>query len=112
MAVSAGAGLMRQPRNTSYRKETGMGDFRKACAASLAGAAMALVLGLSSAGAQGQAKPFDGVPLRVATFGGPWRDDLAKNLAPKIEALGGKVEFIIGSPQDNLRSEEHTSELQ
>ena len=79
-----------------------MGDFRKACGASLAGAVVALVVGLWTPGAQGQAKPFDGVTLRVATFGGPWRDDLAKNLAPKIEALGGKVEFIIGSPQDNL----------
>ena len=79
-----------------------MGDFRKACGASLAGAAMVLVMGLWAPAAQGQAKPFDGVTLRVATFGEPWRDDLAKNLSPKIEALGGKVEFIIGSPQDNL----------
>ena len=51
---------------------------------------------------QAQAKPFDGVTLRVATFGGPWRDDLAKFVAPKIEAMGAKVEFVIGSPQDNL----------
>ncbi len=79
-----------------------MSGFLKACGASLAGAIVALSAGLWTQGAQGQAKPFDGVTLRVATFGGPWRDDLAKNLAPKIEALGGKVEFVIGSPQDNL----------
>jgi hypothetical protein len=79
-----------------------MGDFRRACGASLAGAIVALAIGLWTPGAHGQAKPFEGVTLRVATFGGPWRDDLAKNLSPKIEAMGGKVEFVIGSPQDNL----------
>ena len=79
-----------------------MSGFLKACVASLAGATMALSSGLWTQGAQAQAKPFEGVTLRVATFGGPWRDDLAKYVAPKIEALGGKVEFVIGSPQDNL----------
>lgn len=52
--------------------------------------------------AAAQAKPFDGVTLRVATFGGPWRDDQAKIIVPKMEAMGAKVEFVIGSPQDNL----------
>ena len=79
-----------------------MGIFRKACGAAFAGSIVALAMGLWTPAAQGQAKPFEGVTLRVATFGGPWRDDLAKNLSPKIEALGGKVEFVIGSPQDNL----------
>jgi len=79
-----------------------MGVFRKACGAAFAGSIVALAMGLWTPAAQGQAKPFEGVTLRVATFGGPWRDDLAKNLSPKIEALGGKVEFVIGSPQDNL----------
>lgn len=49
-----------------------------------------------------QAKPFEGVTLRVATFGGPWRDDQVKYIAPKLEAMGAKVEYVIGSPQDNL----------
>jgi spermidine/putrescine-binding protein len=83
-------------------KGDGDGRFSKAGGASVVGAILALVLSLSTPGAQGQAKQFEGVTLRVATFGGPWRDDLAKNLSPKIEALGGKVEFVIGSPQDNL----------
>ncbi len=74
----------------------------KACGASLAGAVLAVSAAVWAQGAQAQAKPFDGVTLRVATFGGPWRDDLAKFVAPKLEALGGKVEFVIGSPQDNL----------
>ncbi len=57
---------------------------------------------LWSVDAAAQAKPFDGVTLRVGTFGGPWRDDLVKYVQPKMEALGMKVEFVIGSPQDNL----------
>ena len=79
-----------------------MSRFPMACAASLVGVIVALSAGSWTQDAHGQAKPFEGVTLKVATFGGPWRDDLAKNLAPKIEALGGKVEFVIGSPQDNL----------
>ncbi len=74
----------------------------KSCRTPLAGAVIAMSALVFAQGAQAQAKPFDGVTLRVATFGGPWRDDLAKFVAPKIEALGGKVEFVIGSPQDNL----------
>ncbi len=79
-----------------------MSGFLKACGVALTGASIAVAAGLWTQEALAQAKPFDGVTLRVATFGGPWRDDLAKNLAPRIEALGGKVEFVIGSPQDNL----------
>jgi putative spermidine/putrescine transport system substrate-binding protein len=79
-----------------------MNRFRKTCSAALAGAIVALSAAAASDGALAQAKPFEGVTLRVATFGGPWRDDLAKYVAPKVEALGGKVEFVIGSPQDNL----------
>jgi putative spermidine/putrescine transport system substrate-binding protein len=52
--------------------------------------------------AQAQGRPFEGVTLRVATFGGPWRDDLVKHVSPKLEAMGAKVEYVIGSPQDNL----------
>ena len=78
-----------------------MGSFFKTYGLTVAGVALALSATWSTA-VQAQAKPFDGVTLRVATFGGPWRDDLVKFVAPKIEAMGAKVEFIIGSPQDNL----------
>ena len=79
-----------------------MNRFRKICGVSIGAAVIGLSAGPWTPAAQAQGKPFEGVTLRVATFGGPWRDDLAKNLSPKIEALGGKVEFVIGSPQDNL----------
>lgn len=45
---------------------------------------------------------FAGVTLRVATWGGATRDALRDHVAAEIEKRGGKVEFVIGSPQDNL----------
>lgn len=45
---------------------------------------------------------FDGVTLRVATWGGATRDALRDHVASELERRGAKVEFIIGSPQDNL----------
>lgn len=79
-----------------------MKDFSKASRLAFIGTAVALSVTLWSTTVMAQAKPFDGVTLRVATFGGPWRDDLIKFVAPKIEAMGAKVIFVAGSPQDNL----------
>ncbi|MEC9345444.1 MAG: extracellular solute-binding protein [Pseudomonadota bacterium] len=45
---------------------------------------------------------FDGATLRVATFGGSWKDSLAEVISPKFEALGGTIEYVTGSPQANL----------
>jgi putative spermidine/putrescine transport system substrate-binding protein len=61
------------------------------------------LLGLGAIAPDARAQQrFDGVTLRVATFGGAWRDIIAKEMAPKFAALGGKLEFITGSPQANL----------
>ena len=45
---------------------------------------------------------FDGVTLRVATWGGLWKDNQAENIASKFEAEGGKVEYVTGSPAANF----------
>ena len=45
---------------------------------------------------------FDGVTLRVGTWGGPWGDMQKKHIKPKLEALGAKVEYVHGSTQDNV----------
>jgi putative spermidine/putrescine transport system substrate-binding protein len=50
----------------------------------------------------GEETRFAGVTLRVATWGGATRDALRDHVAVEIEKRGGKVEFVIGSPQDNL----------
>ncbi|HVO87486.1 MAG TPA: extracellular solute-binding protein [Casimicrobiaceae bacterium] len=45
---------------------------------------------------------FQGATLRVATWGGATRDALRDYVASEIDKRGGKVEFVIGSPQDNF----------
>lgn len=44
----------------------------------------------------------DGVTLRVATWGGSWRDTIQSLVGAEIERRGGKVEYVIGNPRDNL----------
>src|SRR5271168_2727450 len=62
--------------------------------------------GLAAAGAGwpdgAAAQRFDGVTLRIGTFGGLWRDTMDKELSPKFAAVGGKLEFVTGSPQTNF----------
>jgi putative spermidine/putrescine transport system substrate-binding protein len=45
---------------------------------------------------------FDGVTLRVGTFGGSWKENIEAVIVPKFEAMGGKMEFVTGSPNQNL----------
>ena len=47
-------------------------------------------------------KPFEGVNLRVGTFGGPWTKIQQEMLQPKMEALGATVTYVAGSPQTNM----------
>ena len=66
-------------------------------------AARRALLGLGVAFAAGvQAGEFDGVTLKVATWGGSWKANIETSIAPRFEALGGKIEFVTGSPQANL----------
>jgi putative spermidine/putrescine transport system substrate-binding protein len=43
-----------------------------------------------------------GTSLRVATYGGGWRDSIVKFVLPGLIARGVKVEFTVGAPDDNL----------
>ncbi len=45
---------------------------------------------------------FDGLTLRVATFGGSWRDAIHELIGKELEKRGAKVEYVIGNPRDNL----------
>ena len=49
-----------------------------------------------------RAGSFDGVTVKFATFGGKWRDVVEKHVAKAFEAEGGKIEFVIGQPANNL----------
>jgi putative spermidine/putrescine transport system substrate-binding protein len=57
---------------------------------------------LSASGALAQAKPFEGVTLRVGTYGGAWGDAVKSNVGAKLEAMGAKVEYVIGNPAENF----------
>ena len=43
-----------------------------------------------------------GTTLRVATYGGGWRDSIVKFVLPDLIARGVKVDFTVGSPDDNF----------
>jgi putative spermidine/putrescine transport system substrate-binding protein len=58
-----------------------------------------LVLGAAGAGAAGK---FEGQTLTVGTYGGSWKDRICEYICPKIEAEGGKVEFVTGNPRNLL----------
>jgi len=70
---------------------------RKWLKAGLAGAVAASGLGRRVAFAQPAP-----VTLRVATWGGSWRDSLEKNLAGRLAAKGIKLQYVLGNPDDNI----------
>ena len=45
---------------------------------------------------------FDGVTVKLATFGGKWRDIVDQYVAKPFEAEGGKIEYVIGQPAQNM----------
>ena len=67
----------------------------------IAAAAILLACGVVNAQAP-DSNEFKGVTLRVATWGGATRDGLRDYVASELEKRGAKVEFVIGSPQDNF----------
>lgn len=62
----------------------------------------AMALALPGAAALAQARPFEGVTLRVGTYGGPWGEAVHNLVGKKVEAMGAKVEYVIGSPAENF----------
>jgi putative spermidine/putrescine transport system substrate-binding protein len=52
--------------------------------------------------AAAQARRFDGVTLRVATYGGPWKDALQELIGADMEKLGAKIEWDTGAPNQHL----------
>ena len=58
-----------------------------------------VVLGAAGAAAAGK---FEGQTLTVGTYGGSWKDRICEYICPKIEAEGGKVEFVTGNPRNLL----------
>src|SRR5260370_19565059 len=40
--------------------------------------------------------------IRVATWGGAWRDSLEKNVAGHLGEKGIRLEYVLGNPEDNI----------
>ncbi len=49
-----------------------------------------------------EAQRFDGVTIRVATWGGSWRDRIHELIGTEFEKRGGKVEYVIGNALENF----------
>jgi len=45
---------------------------------------------------------FDGVTIRVATWGGSWRDRIQELIGAEFEKRGGKVEYVVGNALENF----------
>lgn len=60
------------------------------------------LVALTAAPAVTAQERFDGVTLRIGTWGGAWRDSQANIIAKKFEELGGSIEYVTGSPPANI----------
>jgi putative spermidine/putrescine transport system substrate-binding protein len=67
--------------------------------ASLVGALAVLAAGWV---VSAQEARLDGATLRVATWGGSWRDAIHETIGKELERRGAKVEYVIGNPRDSL----------
>lgn len=63
-----------------------------------------LVLGavLAVSGPVAAEERFDGVTIRVATWGGSWRDRIQELIGAELEKRGAKVEYVIGNALENF----------
>ena len=47
-------------------------------------------------------RPLDGTVLRIATWGGSWRDGIQTLVGARLEAMGAKVEYVLANPSENF----------
>jgi putative spermidine/putrescine transport system substrate-binding protein len=45
---------------------------------------------------------FDGVTVRIGTFGGKWRDVVDTYVTKEFEKEGGRIEYVLGQPANNM----------
>lgn len=69
----------------------------------IAGAAASSALGASwLPGSASAAEGLAGSSLRIATYGGSWRDNVEQHLCGALTKAGVKLDFVIGNPEANL----------
>jgi spermidine/putrescine-binding protein len=61
-----------------------------------------LALALLIASGPAQAGQFDGVTVRIGTFGGKWRDIVDAHVGKAFAAEGGTLEYVLGQPANNV----------
>ena len=59
-------------------------------------------VGMGACPAAALAGQFDGVTVRLGTFGGKWRDIVEGHVARAFEKEGGKIEYVLGQPANNV----------
>src|SRR4051812_14062977 len=65
-------------------------------------ASLAVALATASIASTAVAGQFDGVTVRIGTFGGKWRDVVDAHVAKEFEKEGGKIEYVLGQPANNM----------
>ena len=63
---------------------------------------VAATLALAARPGLAQDRRFDGQTLRIGTFGGTNADAIREAVGARFAAAGAKLDFVIGSPQDNM----------
>ena len=68
----------------------------------LGGALCAGAIALAGGHGANAEERFDGMTLRVATWGGSWRDRIQELIGSELEKRGAKVEYVIGNALENF----------
>jgi spermidine/putrescine-binding protein len=63
---------------------------------------LACTVGIAACGGSASAGQFDGVTVRIGTFGGKWRDIVDSYVTKAFEKEGGKIEYVLGQPANNM----------
>jgi putative spermidine/putrescine transport system substrate-binding protein len=59
-------------------------------------------VGIVATSGPASAGQFDGVTVRIGTFGGKWRDIVDAYVTKAFEKEGGKIEYVLGQPANNM----------
>jgi putative spermidine/putrescine transport system substrate-binding protein len=59
-------------------------------------------IGIAASAGSASAGQFDGVTVRIGTFGGKWRDIVESYVSKAFEREGGKIEYVLGQPANNM----------
>jgi putative spermidine/putrescine transport system substrate-binding protein len=59
-------------------------------------------VGIVASAGPASAGQFDGVTVRIGTFGGKWRDIVDSYVTKAFEKEGGKIEYVLGQPANNM----------